>query len=74
MGDKFGLSITAHDGAITTRTEIVVFAEAPFHGDAPPVYPDVTTEKGTLSDTTTTHFFPGVTTTTTTEAIDMVER
>ena len=56
VGDKFGLSITAHDGAITTRTEIVVFVEAPFHGDAPPVYPN-TTER---SDTTTTYVFPGI--------------
>ena len=56
VGDKFGLSITAHDGAITTRTEIVVFVEAPFHGDAPPVYPN-TTE---TSDTTTTHVLPGI--------------
>ena len=61
VGDKFGLSITAHDGAITTRSEIVVFVEAPFHGDAPPVYPDVTTEgTAAASDTTTTHVFHGV--------------
>ena len=65
-GDKFGLSITAHDGAITTRTEIVVFVEAAFHGDAPPVYPTtttaVTTEDGAgRPETTTTHFFPGIT-------------
>ena len=66
-GDKFGLSITAHDGAITTRTEIVVFVEAAFHGDAPPVYPPsstaVTTEEGGAGrpETTTTHFFPGIT-------------
>ena len=67
-GDKFGLSITAHDGAITTRTEIVVFVEAAFHGDAPPVYPppsstEVTTVEGGTGrpETTTTHFFPGIT-------------
>ena len=62
-GDKFGLSITAHDGAITTRTEIVVFVEAAFHGDAPPVYPTTSTEVTTAGkpETTTTHFFPGIT-------------
>ena len=67
-GDKFGLSITAHDGAITTRTEIVVFVEAAFHGDAPPVYPTTSTEVTTgkedavvRPETTTTHFFPGIT-------------
>ena len=37
VGDQLGLSITAHDGAITTRSEIVVFIEAPFHSDAPTV-------------------------------------
>ena len=63
-GDKFGLSITAHDGAITTRTEIVVFVEAAFHGDAPPVYPPASSTEVTTGgkpETTTTHFFPGIT-------------
>ena len=55
VGDNLGLSITAHDGAITTRTEIVVSVEAPFHGDAPPVYPN-TTE----APDTTTHVFTSI--------------
>ena len=38
VGDQLGLSITAHDGVITTRTEIVVFIESPFLSDASTVY------------------------------------
>lgn len=55
VGDNLGLSITAHDGTITTRHEIVVEVEAPFHGDAPPIYSNTTEASDTV-----THVFPGI--------------
>ncbi len=48
-GDHLALSVVAHDGTITTRTEVFVTVEEPFHGDAPPIYPNSTTTSTTTT-------------------------